>query len=917
MKKTASHQINQLTSYVMVSPAEASVWTKVMRRTADLKIKMTRRQLTLNLLRRLLSKRVGTNSVEFFAYNDTKVYRGAEAVRRRKKIVKHLMKAKVQSAEEELTIAKKRYESSNQYLQRRWGVQRNVMIPFGNILQREVRSVWEQGNKNIDKKVKHLVEKWKVRNTTSSESQENGIWRNIKFGDEALSTLQTDTNAGNEVAIKYGHVETSQDEEEFLKLPPKFTTYDPISIEKIDIEAEVLLTKIRWETMGRRERGGEPWSIQWEDNKLKEKSIFDRGSNCVQYQNLRVTDMNTCRRILLPQPASNEQEIIMGNIKQRIREVTKRHIDKYCNIKGFPRYKNLTISEEKGGKSLKKRCEAGEIIVQQTDKSKRMAVVDTETYKKSMEPHIGDDPVLTWEEQKQIENKLNGHTLQVGRIFMLGKKWGPKHVSRVEAALRSRNALRPPLYGLAKDHKPLVQEGDFMIPPQRPVCGAQESVNGPLSQILSELIDCLADELDSTIDTECHSTEDLIASINQINNIDYPSKNPVMFSMDVKALYPSLDAVHVAALVRDTTVNSNITFEVDKEELSLYLAITRSRDELTRLGLDEVTHTRKSRIGRAPGITTEEVLNRRKGAYNSKFNKPSREPENNETRLMISLALESAVLAVMNGHMYKFSSVVRRQQNGGPIGLRVSGSLARLVMIHWSKKVQSVINTACNEIRELSNFRLHCIKIYVDDTNIICDVLPPGIKFCKLKHKLVVDKSMIEQQIRMPVDTRTAEIFQDIGNNIFQYIKLTVDSPSNHDDGWMPVLDIKVNVQDKEILFCHYRKPMCNSRLILARSALPTKTKMTTAVCEGLRILQNTSPSLGWDFAANQLSELALRLKHSGYREKFREEVIRCAVIGHERKVERERMGGRPLNRPKNWERQERVTERRKENRMV
>ena len=119
----------------------------------------------------------------------------------------------------------------------------------------------------------------------------------------------------------------------------------------------------------------------------------------------------------------------------------------------------------------------------------------------------------------------------------------------------------------------------------------------------------------------------------------------------------------------------------------------------------------------------------------------------------------------------------------------------------------------------------------------------------------------------------------------------------------MPVLDVKVRIREREVQFAHYRKPMCDSRLILARSAHSRKTKRLTAVNEGLRILRNTSKSLGWKFMADQLSDLALRLMQSGYEEQFRGEVIRDAIVGYERMVAASESGGRPLYRPKQWER--------------
>jgi hypothetical protein len=70
MIPTANHNILRLTDNVMISPAENSVWKKLMTKTINLKIAMTRRQLTLNLLRKLRTKKIGTNTVEHFAYRE-------------------------------------------------------------------------------------------------------------------------------------------------------------------------------------------------------------------------------------------------------------------------------------------------------------------------------------------------------------------------------------------------------------------------------------------------------------------------------------------------------------------------------------------------------------------------------------------------------------------------------------------------------------------------------------------------------------------------------------------------------------------------------------------------------------------------------------------------------------------------------
>ena len=135
----------------------------------------------------------------------------------------------------------------------------------------------------------------------------------------------------------------------------------------------------------------------------------------------------------------------------------------------------------------------------------------------------------------------------------------------------------------------------------RPVCGATESMNGPLSDILSEILTTLRDEMDETIDTLCLSTDEMcpaLGTFNQKVSEDHPSniKKPVIFSMNVAAMFPSLDIAEVAGAVNEEFVNSNLEIEVDERELGLYLAIIfqkERRKELALKHLDEIVPKRK------------------------------------------------------------------------------------------------------------------------------------------------------------------------------------------------------------------------------------------------------------------------------------------------------------------------------------
>ena len=118
----------------------------------------------------------------------------------------------------------------------------------------------------------------------------------------------------------------------------------------------------------------------------------------------------------------------------------------------------------------------------------------------------------------------------------------------------------------------------------------------------------------------------------------------------------------------------------------------------------------------------------------------------------------------------------------------------------------------------------------------------------------------------------------------------------------MPALDVQLWVEEGKVRHQHYRKVMANSLVMMQCSAMPEKIKRTSLTQEGIRILRNTSLELAPEVAAGHLTELCIRMKAAGYNERFRLEVIKSSMAGFKKMVEVEREGGRPINRPRNWE---------------
>ena len=73
---------------------------------------------------------------------------------------------------------------------------------------------------------------------------------------------------------------------------------------------------------------------------------------------------------------------------------------------------------------------------------------------------------------------------------------------------------------MRKDHKKVPVGNEGKIPPTRSVCGAAKSPNGALSNILSEILERLSDCIDCKVQTECRSTEEMVAEFKRINSLN-------------------------------------------------------------------------------------------------------------------------------------------------------------------------------------------------------------------------------------------------------------------------------------------------------------------------------------------------------------------------------------------------------------
>ena len=157
----------------------------------------------------------------------------------------------------------------------------------------------------------------------------------------------------------------------------------------------------------------------------------------------------------------------------------------------------------------------------------------------------------------------------------------------------------------------------------------------------------------------------------------------------MEALYPSLEALEVAEIVYQAVLESKVKFDnIDWLEACNYIALTSTAQESKIGPLKRILPRRRHTPGSRPGITGEDPLAKDVGAQDQGIFPTLRNGLTGmEKRLLIAKVLKTSVLAMFRTHTYSFGGKYFLQVKGGPIGLRSTCCIARLVMLWWDDKL--------------------------------------------------------------------------------------------------------------------------------------------------------------------------------------------------------------------------------------
>ena len=118
-------------------------------------------------------------------------------------------------------------------------------------------------------------------------------------------------------------------------------------------------------------------------------------------------------------------------------------------------------------------------------------------------------------------------------------------------------------------------------------------------------------------------------------------------------------------------------------------------------------------------------------------------------------------------------------------------------------------------------------------------------------------------------ENNSAMVFKQIANTILpKSIRMVEDTPHNHSNGYLPILDTEMKVANGRFTHRHYAKPMASVEVVNAKSAMSLGSKVAILTQEGNRTLRNCDPNMLWSEKVPYLNKLMISMLWSGYSEK-------------------------------------------------
>ena len=358
----------------------------------------------------------------------------------------------------------------------------------------------------------------------------------------------------------------------------------------------------------------------------------------------------------------------------------------------------------------------------------------------------------------------------------------------------------------------------------------------------------------------------------------------VLIGSDVSALYPNLDAEQVAEIVYKAVRDSKIKWEnIDYLEATRYIALNWDNIRCRTSTLRRVLPRRRHTGGSRPGMTGAGPAGPDRGDQ-EQWIFPKVRLTTSEKKEIIAQVVKIITLTMFNTHMYKFGGKVFNQSKGGPIGLRSTCSVARLVMKVWDDKWLERLNKLM--------IRIEAATRYMDDGRTAIHPFHQGWRWSNLDQTVQYCDKWKEEDKNISKTEVTKRILLGTMTGIDSFLEFTMETGEDF-DGWLPSLDTNLAVEkNNTIIYKFFEKPMSANTVLHARTAMAEDAKIRCLANDLTRRMLTTSEKVPDGVRRQIIDEYAQKLLNSGYSLEVTRRIVVAGLKGYERKLFNSRKPG-------------------------
>ena len=242
--------------------------------------------------------------------------------------------------------------------------------------------------------------------------------------------------------------------------------------------------------------------------------------------------------------------------------------------------------------------------------------------------------------------------------------------------------------------------------------------------------------------------------------------------------------------------------------------------------------------------------------------------------MVVSEVLRLGVEMMFSTHCYSFGGKVYRQTEGGPIGLRSTCAVARVVMARWDQKFKSRL--------EQVNIKSELDGRYVDDGRLVLYPLRAGWRWHRggLWYR---EDWEVQDSVLSDIE-RTKRAVYGAMQGLTACLSFTVETEEDFHDGWLPTLDIKLKVtEENQVAYTFLSKPTASNKCLQADTALNHNCIMRSLSNEVMRRLANISSHMGTEEKVRVMDSYSVMMVSSGHGV----DVVRKSIINDKQLTQR------------------------------